>query len=154
MRRRDVVLGKWLGKMALAVCQLIIAMVIGALLFDIRWQPDLPMILLLLVAWAGVCTSAALLLGSLGRTEGQVTGVGILVSMVLAGLGGCWWPIEVAPAWMQTLAGFLPTGWTMNGLHRLMTFEAGPLSALNEVVTLTLLALVLGFAAVRYFRYE
>ncbi len=152
--RRDIVLGKWLGKMALAVCQIAIGMTIGWLLFDISWQPDLPMIVLLLLAWASVCTSMALVLGSLGRTEGQVAGVGILLAMLLAGLGGCWWPIEIAPPWMQTLAGLLPTGWTMNGLHHLMLFESGAAAVVPEVLALTGLALVLGVLAVRVFRYQ
>ncbi len=154
MRRRDIVLGKWLGKMALAICQIAFAMVVGRVLFDVDWQPDLPMILLVLLAWAGVCTSCGLLLGSIGRTEGQVAGIGVLLSMLLAGLGGCWWPIEVAPPWMQSLAGLLPTGWTMNALHRLMSFEAGPASVLPEFALLLVTAVVVGALAVRRFRFE
>ena len=38
------------------------------------------------------------------RTEGQAVGIGVLATNVLAALGGCWWPIEITPAWMQTLA--------------------------------------------------
>ena len=152
--RGEIVLGKWLGKMVLAIVQIAIAMLMGTLLFKVHWQPDLPMILALLLAWAGVCTSVALLLGSVGNTEGQVAGIGVLSSMLLGGLGGCWWPIEIAPAWMQQLAGFLPTGWTMNGLHRLMSFEAGAASVLTELVLLVITTIVVGVLATRSFRYE
>ncbi len=152
--RGDIVLGKWLGKMVLAIVQIAIAMLMGTLLFSVHWQPDMPMIIVLLLAWAGVCTSLALLLGSVGNTEGQVAGIGVLSSMLLGGLGGCWWPIEVAPAWMQQLAGFLPTGWTMNGLHRLMSFEAGAASVLTELMLLVIAAVAVGVLATRRFRYE
>lgn len=154
MRRREIVLGKWLGKMALALVQIVIAMTMGTLLFKVHWQPDLPMIVLLLAAWAGVCTSLGLLLGSVGDTEGQIAGIGVLASMLLGGLGGCWWPIEVAPPWMQNLAGMIPTGWTMNGLHRLMSFEAGAASALPEFILLLVTAALIGVLATRHFRYE
>ncbi len=153
-RREDIVFGKWLGKMALALCQIGIGMVVGSLLFDIAWAPDLPMILLLLAVWAGLCTSLALLLGSLARSERQVIGFGVLSSLLLAGLGGCWWPIEIAPAWMQALAGWLPTGWTMTALHSLMSFGAGPASVLPQLAALVVAALLLGVGAVRVFRYE
>jgi len=53
--------------------------------------------------------------------------------MLLAALGGCWWPIEVAPGWMQTLALFLPTGWAMDALHKLVNFGGGPAAALPHV---------------------
>ncbi len=152
--RGEIVLGKWLGKMVLAIIQIAIAMVIGALFFRVAWQPDLTMIIAVLLAWAGLCTSLALLLGSVGNTEGQVAGIGVLSSMLLGGLGGCWWPIEVAPAWMQQLAGFLPTGWTMNGLHRLMSFEAGALAALPELLLLAISTVLVGVLAARKFQYE
>lgn len=32
---------------------------------------------------------------------------------LLAAWGGCWWPIEITPEWLQKFAMFLPTGWTM-----------------------------------------
>lgn len=154
LSRSEIVFGKWMGKMVLAIIQIAIAMFMGTLLFKVSWQPDLAMILLLLLAWAGACTSLAILLGSLGKTEGQVSGIGVLSSMLLAGLGGCWWPIEIAPAWMQQLAGVLPTGWTMNGLHRLMSFEAGAMSALPELFLLVSVTAIIGFFAARSFKYE
>jgi len=154
LSRGEIVLGKWLGKMALALVQLGFAMLLGWLLFRVAWQPDFAMIVVVLVAWAGVCTSCGLLLGSLGRTQGQVVGLGVLSSMLLAGLGGCWWPVEIAPAWMQGLARLLPSGWTMQALHELMSFAAGPASALPELAALLATGLVLGLVAVRRFRYE
>ena len=154
LSRGEIVLGKWMGKMVLAIIQIGVAMVMGALLFRVSWSPDLPMIIGLLLAWAGACTSLALLLGSLGNSEGQVSGIGVLSSMLLGGLGGCWWPIEIAPDWMQQIAGLLPTGWTMNGLHSLMSFEAGAASALPEFMLLLSLTVLVGAFAVRQFRFE
>ncbi|NNF51418.1 MAG: ABC transporter permease [Gammaproteobacteria bacterium] len=154
LSRGEIVFGKWMGKMFLAVIQIGIAMVMGSLLFKVNWQPDFLMIVALLLAWAGACTSFAIVLGSVGRTEGQVSGIGVLSSMLLGGLGGCWWPIEIAPAWMQQLASLLPTGWTMNGLHRLMSFEAGALSALPELMLLVATTAIAGIFAVKSFRFE
>jgi len=73
---------------------------------------------------------------------------------VLAALGGCWWPIEIAPAWMQTLAVFLPTGWTMNALHALVNFGESSSSVLPHVVALLTGAMAVGVVAVRVFRYQ
>ena len=94
------------------------------------------------------------MLGSLARTDGQASGLGVLAANVLAALGGCWWPIEVTPAWMQNLQNFMPTGWTMDALHKLISFEAGAASAIPYVITLLVAALVVMSIAVNRFKYE
>ncbi|MDJ0812404.1 MAG: ABC transporter permease [Woeseiaceae bacterium] len=152
--RTEVVAGKWGGRMVLAALQIITAVLIGTIVFDMRWGPDIPMIVVVLFAWAGFCASAGLLLGSIAKTDGQAAGLGVLVANVLAALGGCWWPIEITPSWMQSLQNLMPTGWTMDALHKLISFQAGPLAAVPYVLTLLLASVVVTGVAVRSFRYE
>jgi ABC-type multidrug transport system permease subunit len=79
---------------------------------------------------------------------------GVLGANVLAALGGCWWPIEITPVWMQGLARFLPTGTAMDALHRLVSFGSPATAALPHTIALVLGALVLGWLAVRIFRFQ
>lgn len=154
MSRTEVVAGKWGGRMVLAVLQVASAVLVGTLAFDMQWGPDVPMVIAVLLAWAAFCASAGLMLGSLARTDSQAAGLGVLVANVLAALGGCWWPIEITPPWMQALQNFMPTGWAMDALHKLISFEAGAASALPYVLTLLLGSAVVAGIAVRSFRYE
>ncbi|MCP5093389.1 MAG: ABC transporter permease, partial [Gammaproteobacteria bacterium] len=125
LSRTEVVSGKWGGRMVLAAIQVTVALGIGTVLFNMDWGPDLAMVVVVLTAWAGFCASAGLLVGSIASTEGQAAGLGVLAANALAALGGCWWPIEVTPAWMQMLQKFMPTGWTMDALHKLISFQSG-----------------------------
>jgi len=152
--RSSVLLGKWLGRMGLAVIQLTFSMLLGSLLFDMDWGPQLPMVCVLLFFWAAFNASLALFLANLARTEGQMTGLAVISSMVLAALGGCWWPIEVVPGWMQTIASLIPTGWTMNAMHSLVHFGHGPASVLSNLALLGVSTLGLGALAARTFRFE
>jgi len=152
--RTEVVSGKWGGRMALAAIQIGTALAIGTWLFSMQWGPDLAMIILVLAGWAAFCASSGLLLGSLATTEGQAAGLGVLIANALAALGGCWWPIEITPDWMQFIQKLLPTGWTMDALHKLISFEAGAASAIPHVTVLFLGALLVGALAVNRFRYE
>ena len=154
MSRTEVVAGKWGGRMVLAMLQIGSAVLIGTLVFDMQWGPDVPMIIVVLASWAAFCASAGLMLGSLAKTEGQASGLGVLTANVLAALGGCWWPIEVTPAWMQNVQNFTPTGWTMDALHKLISFEAGAASAIPYVVTLLLASMLVMFIATKRFKYE
>jgi ABC-2 type transport system permease protein len=61
--------------------------------------------------------------------------------VVLAGLGGCWWPIEVVPEFFQRVAAFTPSYWCVHGLQRVMYFNKS-----SEVLRLEC-PLLLAFAA-------
>jgi ABC-type Na+ efflux pump permease subunit len=154
MTRGEVVAGKWGGRMVLAALQVGFAVIVGTVVFKMQWGPDILMIAVVLAAWAAFCASAGLLLGSIAATEGQASGLGVLFANLLAALGGCWWPIEVTPGWMQTLQNFMPTGWAMDALHKLISFEAGAMSALPQVITLLVGALLVAGLAINRFRYE
>lgn len=152
--RSQIVGGKWLARLLLATIQITYAMILGTLFFDMDWGPALPMVFAVLVGWAALCASAAFLLGSLATTEGQAVGIGVFTSMVLASLGGCWWPIEITPEWMQGLQLALPSGWAMDALHSLVSFRSGAASVLPQLAALWIGALVIGVVAVKRFRYQ
>ncbi len=152
--RVELIAGKWGGRMVLAVLQIGTAMAIGTLFFRMDWGPDFAMVLVVLAAWAAFCASAGLLLGSVARTEAQAAGLGVLLANLLAALGGCWWPIEITPPWMQFLQKLLPTGWAMDALHKLISFESGALSALPHVAALIAGTVVVAWLAVKQFRYQ
>ncbi len=154
LSRVEILLGKWLGVLSLGLVQIAFSMVVGTLLFGLDWGPDLAMVALVLLFWAAFVTSLALLVASFTRTEGQVIGIGVLTSNVLAALGGCWWPIEITPRWMQQLSSCLPTGWVMNALHRLVIFQTGASGAVAALVCLASGAFVLGALAARRFRFH
>ena len=152
--RGEVVAGRWLSNVGLGLIQIAWAIAVGTFLFGVDWGPHPFAIALVLVPWAGLCSGLALVLASLARTEGQVVGTGVLASNLLAALGGCWWPIEVAPGWMQDLAALLPTGWTMKGLHALVNFGHPPVSVWPQVLALSLATLAVTWLGARLFRYE
>ncbi len=152
--RLEIVGGKWLGRMALAAIQIVAALAVGTWVFRMQWGPDIGMVVVVLGSWAAFCASAGLLLGSLARTETQAAGLGVLLANMLAALGGCWWPIEITPQWMQFIQKLLPTGWIMDALHKLISFGAGSASVIPHTAVLLLGTMVVAAVAVKRFRYE
>lgn len=149
-----VVLGKWGGKLSVGIVQIVFGMIAGTIAFKMNWGPNLPSVLLLMFVYAAFMATLGILLGSLARSEGQAVAVGVIATNVLAALGGCWWPIENAPGWMQDLQLFLPTGWAMDGLHKLVSFAAPASSVAPHLVGMTLGTVVLMLVASRIFRFE
>jgi len=148
-----IIAGKWTARMALGIVQVSFAMLVGRLVFGVDWGSSLPMVMLVLVAWASFNASFGLLLGNVARTQPQMAGGGVLTTMILAALGGCWWPIEITPKWMQSLSLALPTGWTMDALHKLVNFGYEPATAVPHVAALVVATVVCGWGAAKVFRY-
>ncbi len=78
----------------------------------------------------------------------------VLTTNVLAALGGCWWPIEITPGWVQKLALLLPTGWIMDALHKLMSFGAAPSAVLPHLAAQAGLAVASAWLLARRFRFQ
>jgi ABC-type multidrug transport system permease subunit len=138
----------------LATCQLIYGMIMGALVFKISWGEHWVMVFILLLSWAAACAGFAIMFGSMAKNEGQINTIPLISSMLLAALGGCWWPIEVAPEWMQQLAMFLPTGWVMDALHKLMYFGGSMADVMNHQLALYALAAIALYFAFTKFNHE
>jgi ABC-type Na+ efflux pump permease subunit len=152
--RGEIFLGRWIARLGIGYIQVLICLIAGTVLFGVDWGPSLWMILIVLFAWSAVCASLGILLGNLVHSEGQGIGIGVLSANVLCAFGGQWWPIEVAPTWMQSTAKCLPNGWTMDALHQLSLFGAGPAAVVPHLVALLIIATVVAALGMRTFRFQ
>jgi ABC-type Na+ efflux pump permease subunit len=154
MSRGAVVVGKWGARWAMGMVQIAFAMIAGSVLFGVHWGPNLAAVLAVLAAYGALAATLGMALGNFGRTEAQVIGLGVIASNLLAGLGGCWWPIEVTPVWVQKAALFLPTGLTMDALHKVVNFGAPPSAVIPHLCALVAAAVVAGWVVARGFRFQ
>ena len=154
MSRRDVFVGKLLGRMFIAACQLVPLVLAGRFLFGISWGRSLPALIAVLVCYALAVGSLATLLGAVLRTPAQASAVGWIGSMVLAALGGCWWPAELMPSWMRTAAHALPTAWAMDAFHALITFGQGFEGIIQPCIALLLFTAAFTALGARYLSFD
>jgi ABC-2 type transport system permease protein len=101
-----------------------------------------------------VLTSSAfsIMVATLAKTHQAAIAIGVLTSLILAPLGGCWWPLFITPKWMQFLAQFTPHGWATLGFNKLMVFGAGFNAVLPNMLALVGFALFFCIIAVWRFR--
>lgn len=153
LSRLQVFWGKLGGRLIVGVVQLAFAMLLGRFAFGLRWGNDVFAVVVVLVVYAALCAAIGLTVGTVARTEGQAVGLGVLATNLLAALGGCWWPIEVAPAWAQSLALFLPTGLAMDAMHKLISFGQPASAVLPHVAILAVATVTLAAITARRFRF-
>ncbi len=120
--KSEVVLGKLFGRMAVAFVQIIILLLVGKFLFRISLGSSPFGLTFLMVAFTFSAGGFSILFGSLFRNPEHMEGIAIISTLVMSALGGCWWPLEIVGRPFQIAALVFPTGWTMNGLHKLISF--------------------------------
>lgn len=116
----QLLLGKTLPCLALSVLQGVVLMACGNLVFGMKWGPA-PLLLLPVVA----CTSLAavgmaVLVGTIAKTDAQVSVYGTLLVLVLAGLSGSMMPREMMPESMRQLSRITPHAWALDAYEHLL----------------------------------
>jgi ABC-2 type transport system permease protein len=123
-------------------------------LFNVHWGPNLPMVIVVLLAFASFAAATGILIGNFSTTRGQAAAIGSLSANIMSAIGGCWWPAEIMPPWMQSLAKATPSGLTMDALHKLINFGAPVSSVYPHLIVLTIGALIAGTLVSRWFRFQ
>jgi len=116
----DLVLGFFLGGLVLGLIQAGILLGLNGLAFGIDYGDSPLTLVLTVVLFAGVSAAGSVLLGSVARTGGQADGLGLAVTMIMAAVGGLWWPLEIVPGFMQAAGHALPSGQAITIFHDLI----------------------------------
>lgn len=148
----ELVMGKIYGMMLLGVVQILFFLVVGKFLFHVNLGANLPAVTLTLLIFAWVAGSLGVLVGSLVASEDRVVGICVLASLLMAALGGCWWPLEIGPPVLKIIALCTPNGWAMQALHQLISFGSGFNAVLVPLAVLLLFGAVANVLAARFFR--
>jgi len=147
-------LGTILGQVVTALVQMLILVGFGMLVLKVNWGHAPLALAILLAATALAAAALGTALGTFVATEGQAGGISIMVGMVLALLGGCWYPLELFPPLIRTIVNVLPTTWAMQGMIDLVLGGKGLTAVLPAVGVLLGFAVVFLAVGIRRFRYE
>jgi ABC-type multidrug transport system permease subunit len=125
---------------------------IGQFLFKVNIADNAVWIVLTLVVFSWVAASLGLLIGFVVKAPEKIIALSLLIALPMAALGGCWWPLEVVPEWLQMAAHATPVAWTMDALHQFITFGGGIEAAASAIGVVALFGLAANLAAMKFFR--
>jgi ABC-2 type transport system permease protein len=149
---RELVFGKILGLLCLGAVQIVFLLIAARWLMQFRIGENVVWVLLLLAVYSSAAAAFGVFIGSIISREDKVVGLCVLASMVMAAMGGCWWPLEIVPENLRVVGHLFPTAWAMDGLHQLISFGGGFAEIREELAVLAGYAAAGSFAAIRFFR--
>lgn len=153
IQKSQLVLGKIIGRFLLGLVQIVFFLLVGQFLFHVNVGRVIVAVLTTLAVYGWVAASLGVLIGSLTRESDKTVGLCILVSLVMAAIGGCWWPMEIVPDSINLLGHLFPTAWTMDALHQLISYGGSWQDVLPELATLAGYAAAATIAAAKFLRY-
>ena len=115
-----ILMGKLIARFLVGTAQMVLLFAIGRALFGISLGRQPAALLLPMTAMSFAAAAFGLVIASIARAHDSLMPLGTVTSMAMSAIGGCWWPLDFEPAWLRTLARWLPTTWTMQAFNDLM----------------------------------
>lgn len=153
-QKATYLLGTIAGQVLLALVQMLLLVGFAILVLHLRWGDSPAALAAILVTTALAGAALGTTLGALTRSEGQANGLSWMLGMVLALLGGCWYPGELFPAFVRNATKVLPTTWAMQGMLDIVLRGQGFAGVLPEAAVLLGFAVIFFAFGVWRFRYE
>jgi ABC-2 type transport system permease protein len=147
-------LGTIFGQVVTALVQMLLLIVFGIFFMKLNWGSQPVALGVMMVSAALAAAALGTTLGTFVKTESQASGLSIMTGMVMALLGGCWYPLELFPQAVQNIVKILPTTWAMRGLLDIVLRGQGLTTILPVAGILLSFALVFFGVGIWRFRYE
>ena len=155
--RAEIVAGKIGGRFVVSFFQITILVIVGLIA---HWTlgvfiGDHPFQMwLVLLFFAAVVAPLGVAIGGWIQDPDRAASTGVILTMVMAAFGGCWWPLEVVSKPLKMLALAFPTGWAMRTLHGVISFGQTLGEMGTNLMVLAGFAVVFGFLASRSLRVD
>lgn len=146
----QVLSGKVAGIFLGGVIQLGVLIILTTILFRLYWGNPLGVVILVLAA-AAAATGWGLLIASVAATPGQISNLGMAVTLIFGILGGSFVPLQGGATLIDWLSRLTPNRWALDGFTNLALGE-GLSGLVVPVAALAIMAVILFAVAAVVFR--
>jgi ABC-2 type transport system permease protein len=137
-----------------ALVQLVIFLVVATSFFGLKlshyWWMSIPLIVCGTLSFMAI----GLLAGARAKSSEAASAIANLITIPMAFLSGSFFPISLAPRWLQILAEVFPLRHLNDGMLDVMVRGRGPASVLPEMGILLGFTVVISVIAAAIFRWE
>lgn len=150
-----ILLGKLLPNVLISLFQISVFFGFGSLVFGMELGNSIPALFAISFAVALAVTSMSILMASVVKTDAQLSGFSVLIVLLMSSLGGSWWPLEIVPPFMRTLAHAITiNAWALDGFKGVLWYGEGIAGVMPEVGALLLFSAVVFSFGLWRFKFE
>lgn len=150
----EILSGKLLGRVLMGIIQMVILLLVSHFVLEFYLGNALLGWFLCLVPFAFACGALGMLIGCFFRSVFLARVLGWVATPIMAAFGGCWWPKEVVPDYLNYIGYLFPAAWAVDGLQKIISFGQSPMSLLPQIGVLCGFFVLFMVLCVRFFRYD
>ena len=140
--------------LGLALVQTAVFLVVAVSFFGLRLSQDWWMSIPLILAGTLAFMSIGLLAGAKAKSMETASALSNLIVVPMGFLSGSFFPLSLAPPWLQTVAEILPLRHLNVGMMNVMARSAGVAGVLPHLAVLLAFTVVVTALASRLFRWN
>jgi ABC-type transport system involved in cytochrome c biogenesis permease component len=151
---RDLFTGQLVSRLIWGLLQVVVILGVGSVVLRVDLDIPWAWFAIILIAYMVTVISFGLLVGTFFHMPEKASAVGVTAGLLMAALGGCWWPLEVVSEPMRMAAMALPTGLMMDAVGEFIA--VGPTAAFPSLnfSILVLMSAVMMPIAIRRMRRQ
>jgi ABC-2 type transport system permease protein len=117
-----VLLGKFLFVLVVGIAQMTILFCYGEWMFQLGLFRDPVTLVVLSLTWVVTAGAFGIFLASVSRSQKQAESFASLLIILMAALGGCWFPLQLMnlPVLLETACETTMTYWAMTGFQGML----------------------------------
>jgi ABC-2 type transport system permease protein len=151
-RLSTIVLSSSIYDYGFVTFQVLVYLVMGALLFGVEINGNLPAALVILVLTIIAMTAVGIIAASFIMVLKRGDPVTWLFNSLGLLLGGVYYPVSLMPEWLQKLSWLLPITYSLDGMRRALLTNASFAELMPNIVALLIFSVVLVPASLYIFR--
>lgn len=120
--RGSILLGKFFFVFVIGVLQLTVLFTYGELMFRVGLFRDPITLVVLGITWVVAGGAFGMFLATACKSTKQAEGLATLLILMMAALGGCWFPLQMMnlPVWLEAVCKSTMTYWAMSGFQGML----------------------------------
>ena len=150
--RWAIILGKVMAQTTRGLVQGFIILLLSVVLFGVVIHGSILLVVLLILLTVFSFVGLGILITSFADKEETATMVMMTLMFPMMFLSGVFFPVQQMPAFMQTVANFLPLTYAASAMRKVMVLGAGTDAIIGDVVILIVFGAVLLTIAVPLFK--
>lgn len=120
--RNSILLGKFIFVFIVGLVQISILFLYGEVMFRVGLFQDPVTLVVLSLTWVATGGAFGMFLASVSRSSKQAESLASLLILMMAALGGCWFPLQLMtlPPFLEAICKSTMTYWAMSGFQGML----------------------------------
>ena len=150
--RTQILWSKYIYTMLLGFFQLSVMFLFAWFVFDVDIFTNLGNLIIMIIFASAAAVSFGMIITAHTKSINQANGIATLIILIMSALGGSWFPIIFLPEWMQFIAKFTITYWSVEGFLQVLWRNASFTEILYHIGALGLMAVLANWYAIIKFK--